>query len=280
MEVYSIETGNFMVDGGAMFGIITKTIWQKIYPENEKNLCNIAMRCLLVVDGDRRILIDNGTGDKQDENFFKYSYLNGDDTLEKSLAKYGFSTDDITDVVMSHLHYDHCGGAVKWNNEKTGYQLNFKNADYWISKAQWDLFLNPNDREKSSFFDENVLPIKESGRLRLIEKEQELFPNFEVRLFDGHTDGQIIPLINYNGRIIVYASDLIPVVASIPLVYVSAYDVRPLISIQEKEAFLEEALENNYVLFFEHDLYNECCSLHRTNKGIREKECFALAKLK
>ncbi len=280
MKLYPIETGNLKLDGGAMFGIIPKTLWEKVYPCDEKNLCNWSMRCLLVVDGDRKILIDNGIGDKQDEKFLRHYYLNGNDTLEKSLAKYGFSPDDITDMILTHLHFDHCGGSIKYNKGKTDYELTFKNATYWISKKQFIWAIQPNRRESASFLKENILPIEESGHLKLIEKDCEILPNISVKLFDGHTEGQVIPHINYHGRTIVFMADLLPSTAYIPMPWIMAYDTQPLITLKDKERFYKNALKNDYTLFFEHDLYNECCTLHETEKGVRVKETFTLEDFK
>jgi len=280
MNLYSIETGNLKLDGGAMFGIIPKTLWEKVYPCDEKNLCNWSMRCLLVVDGDRKILIDNGIGEKQDEKFLRHYYLNGENTLEKSLAKYGFSTDDITDMILTHLHFDHCGGSIKYNKDKTAYEPAFKNATYWISKKQFIWAIQPNRRESASFLKENILPIEESGHLKLIEKDCEILPDISVKLFDGHTEGQVIPHINYNGRTIVFMADLLPSTAHIPMPWIMAYDTQPLITLKDKERFYKDALKNNYTLFFEHDLYNECCSLHETEKGVRVKETFTIEDFK
>ena len=280
MKLYPIETGNLKIDGGAMFGIIPKTLWEKVYPCDEKNLCNWSMRCLLVVDGDRKILIDNGIGEKQDEKFLRHYYLNGENTLEKSLAKYGFSTDDITDMILTHLHFDHCGGSIKYNKDKTAYEPAFKNATYWISKKQFIWAIQPNRRESASFLKENILPIEESGHLKLIEKDCKILPNISVKLFDGHTEGQVIPHINYNGRTIVFIADLLPSTAHIPMPWIMAYDTQPLITLKDKERFYKEALKNDYTLFFEHDLYNECCTLHKTEKGVRVKETFTLEDFK
>ena len=280
MKLYPIETGNLKIDGGAMFGIIPKTLWEKVYPCDEKNLCNWSMRCLLVVDGDRKILIDNGIGEKQDEKFLRHYYLNGENTLEKSLAKYGFSTDDITDMILTHLHFDHCGGSIKYNKDKTAYEPAIKNATYWISKKQFIWAIQPNRRESASFLKENILPIEESGHLKLIEKDCEILPNISVKLFDGHTQGQVIPHINYNGRTIVFIADLLPSTAHIPMPWIMAYDTQPLVTLKDKERFYKEALKNDYTLFFEHDLYNECCTLHQTEKGVRVKETFTLEEYK
>ena len=279
MNLYPVNTGNLKLDGGAMFGVVPKVIWNKLYPSDENNLCNWAMRCLLVVDGDRRVLIDCGIGDKQSEKFFSNYYLNGDDTLEKSLATFGFNLDDITDVILTHLHFDHAGGAIRWNSEKTDHIPAFQNATYWTSRQQWEWATNPNNREKASFLKENIIPMKEKSKLQLIEKDGELFPGISVRLFNGHTDGQVIPLIRYKEKIVVFMADLLPSTAHIPLPYVMSYDTRPLITLQEKEAFMKEAAENGYVLFFEHDLYRECCTVQETDKGIRMKESFLLSDL-
>ena len=276
MKLYPINTGNLKLDGGAMFGVVPKVIWNKLYPADENNLCNWAMRCLLIVDGDRKILIDNGMGDKQDEHFLKHYYLNGDDTLEKSLAQYGFTPDDITDNIITHLHFDHVGGAIKYDENKDLVPT-FRNATYWVSKAQWEWANNPNRREKASFLEENILPIQTKGNLKLVEKEGEILPNIEVRLFNGHTDGQIIPYIKYKGETIVFMGDLLPSTAHIPMPYVMSYDTRPLLTLEDKKRFFAEAVKNNYILFFEHDLYHECCTLQETPKGVREKETFTLA---
>ena len=272
MKLYPVETGNFKLDGGAMFGAVPKSLWSKAYEADENNLVNLAMRALLVVTGGRRILTDNGLGEKLDEKFLSYYFLNGDETLEKSLNKYGFSPDDITDVVMTHLHFDHCGGGVRLENGQP--VLTFKNAIYWTSKQQWDNAMNPNAREKSSYLKLNLLPILESGHLKLINKETEIYPGIKLKLYFGHTIGMVVPLIHHPKQTVVYVADLIPVAANIPLSWISAYDIQPLYSLKEKQEFLNEAVENNYLLFFEHDIYNECCTLKATEKGVRmEKAC-------
>ncbi|MFC1732347.1 MBL fold metallo-hydrolase [candidate division KSB1 bacterium] len=276
MQLFPIHTGNLKLDGGAMFGVVPKIMWQELYPADENNLCNWAMRCLLVVDGERKILIDNGIGTKQDKRFLKHYFLNGDDSLEKSLAKYGYTTDDITDMFVTHLHFDHCGGSVCYNDDRTKLELTFKNANYWISKKQWEWATNPNRREKASFLKENILPIQESGQLKLVDKEGELFPNLSVKMFNGHTNGQMIPYINYKGKTVVFMADLLPSTAHIPMPYIMSYDTRPLITLQDKEKFYQEALANDYILFLEHDLYNECCTIQDTEKGARVKEKFTL----
>ena len=279
MELHKIETGNFKLDGGAMFGVVPKVIWNDLYPADDNNLCNWALRCLLVVEGDRKILIDNGIGEKQDDKFLKHYHLNGDATLKDSLAKLGYTTDDITDMVLTHLHFDHCGGSIKKTGDDT-FEPTFKNATYWISKGQWDWATHPNRREKASFLKENIFPIEESGQLKLVEEEGELFPNFMIKFFNGHTNGQIIPHINYNGRTIVFMADLLPSTAHVPMPYIMAYDTRPLITLKEKEKFFNEAVENDYVLFFEHDIYYECCTLKDTEKGPRVNETFYLKNIR
>ncbi len=277
MQLFPINTGNLKLDGGAMFGVVPKVMWSKLYPCDENNLCNWAMRCLLIVKDDRRILIDCGIGDKQSEKFFSNYFLNGDDTLEKSLAIQGFTTDDITDVILTHLHFDHAGGAIRWNADRSGYIPTFINATYHTSRMQWEWGTSPNNREKASFLKENILPIGETGRLNLIDGEVELFPGISIRIFNGHTDGQVIPLIRYGDKTIVYMADLLPSTAHIPLPYVMSYDTRPLITLTEKEAFMTEAAEKGYIFFFEHDIQNECCTVQLTEKGVRLKETFPLS---
>ncbi len=277
MKLYPIETGNLKLDGGAMFGVVPKVLWQKAYPCDENNLCNWAMRCLLVVDGDRKILIDNGIGNKQDEKWLSHYYLNGEDTLENSLEKAGYRPEDITDVILTHMHFDHCGGSVAWNADKTGYQLAFPNATYWTSKQQYEWATNPNRREKASFLKENIQPIQESGHLKLIDEEGEFIPNITFKLYNGHTDGQVIPHIHANGKTVVFMADLMPSAAHIPMPWIMAYDTRPLQTLHDKERFYAEALEHNYVLFFEHDLFHEACTLTDTPKGVRVEKAGKLA---
>ena len=281
MKLYSIDTGNFKLDGGAMFGIVPKSIWNKLNPADENNMCSWAMRCLLIEDGNRLILIDNGIGDKQSEKFFSYFYLYGDDSIEKSLKKHGFCTDDITDMFLSHLHFDHCGGSIKHNKDKTGYEPAFKNATYWVDKAHWEWAITPNSREKASFLKENIIPIQESGQLKLLpstrdDSEKELFANFRYMVANGHTEGQIIPHIKYKEKTVVFTADLIPSSGHIPLPYNMSYDVNPLVTLREKEKLLKIAVENDHILFFEHDLEIECCTLQLTEKGVRVKETFTL----
>lgn len=272
MKLIPIETGNFKLDGGAMFGVVPKVMWSKVYPCDENNLCNWSMRCLLVVDGDRKILIDNGIGEKQDEKWLRHYYLNGDATLNSSLAKAGFTPEDITDVILTHMHFDHCGGSVKWNDDRTGYELAFPNATYWTSQQQFDWATKPNRREKASFLKENILPIQKSGKLKLIEKEGEYIPNIEFKLYHGHTEGQVIPHIKVNGKTVAFMADLMPSSAHIPMPWIMAYDTKPLQTLNDRERFYNEALKEDYILFFEHDIFNEAGTIQNTEKGVRVKE--------
>lgn len=277
MKLYPIETGNFKLDGGAMFGVVPKVLWSKAYPCDENNLCNWSMRCLLIVDGDRKILIDNGIGDKQDEKWLKHYYLNGEATLESSLAKVGYTPEDITDAILTHMHFDHCGGSVKRNSDGTGYELAFPNATYWTSQQQFEWAVNPNRREKASFLKENIFPIKESGQLRLIEEEGEHIPNIVFKMYHGHTEGQVIPQIKYNGKTVVFMADLMPSAAHIPMPWIMAYDTKPLQTLKDRERFYKEALKGGYVLFFEHDINNEAGTIQDTEKGVRIKKVGKLA---
>jgi glyoxylase-like metal-dependent hydrolase (beta-lactamase superfamily II) len=284
MTLYSINTGYFKLDGGAMFGVVPKSIWNKINPSDENNLCNWAMRSLLIEDGNRLILIDNGIGDKQDAKFFSYYYLHGDDTLDKSLAKYGFSRNDITDVILTHLHFDHCGGSIVKEGDKL--VPAFQNAVYWSNEKHWDWAVHPNDREKASFLKENILPIKESGQLKFIETPSQqnnkqlgstIFnDNISIRFVDGHTEAMMLPQIKYRDKTIVYMADLLPSAGHTPIPYVMAYDMFPLTTLNEKKSFLNEAVQNNYILFFEHDPQIECCTLQQTERGIRVGNEFKL----
>ncbi|GMN10003.1 MBL fold metallo-hydrolase [Croceitalea sp. MTPC9] len=280
MTLYPVETGNFKLDGGAMFGVVPKSLWSRTNPADNNNMIDIAARSLLVEDGERLILIDTGMGDKQSEKFFNYYYRWGDFSIDSSLQKLGFHRDDITDVFMTHLHFDHCGGSVQWNKNRTGYELAFKNADYWTNENHWNWATKPNPREKASFLKENLLPMQESGRLRFIPsfgnsfvKNSEL--GFDILFIDGHTEKQMIPHINYKGKTVVFMADLMPTVGHIPLPYVTGYDTRPLLSMDEKANFSERAVEEGFVLFFEHDAHNELCTLKHTEKGVRLNELFS-----
>ncbi len=271
MTLHTINTGLFKLDGGAMFGVVPKAMWNKLNPADPNNMCTWAMRCLLIEDNDKLILIDTGIGNKQDDKFTSHFYLHGDDSLEKSLQQKGFSTKDITDVFLTHLHFDHCGGAIKM--EKNKLIPAFENATYWSNEEHWQWAINPNPREKASFLKENILPIKESGQLKLISSNQKTdsLP-FELRFVDGHTEKQMLPQIKYKNRTIIFCADLIPSVHHVRLPYIMAYDMRPLQTLTEKEELLNEAVENDYILFFEHDPTNECCTLEKTERGIMPKE--------
>lgn len=275
MTLYPIEAGNFKLDGGAMFGVVPKSLWQRTNPADSNNMIDIAARCLLIEDGDRLILIDTGMGDKQSEKFFSFYYLWGDDSIDKSLKKYGFHRDDITDVFMTHLHFDHCGGTIQWNKDHTGYEPAFKNARLWSNKEHWEWATKPNAREKASFLKENILPMKESGNLHFVKRaEGEKFTNvadlgFGVLFADGHTDKQMIPHIDYKGKKLVFMADLLPTAGHIPLPYVMGFDTRPLITLDEKEKFLQKAADEKYYLWLEHDAHNEIITLKNTEKGVR-----------
>lgn len=280
MKIYPIEAGNFKLDGGAMFGVVPKTIWNKTNPADENNLIDIAARCLLIEDGKRLILIDTGMGNKQSEKFFSYYSLWGNDSLDKSLAKYGFHRDDVTDVFMTHLHFDHCGGSVNWNKDKTGYEVAFKNAKFWTNENHWEWATKPNNREKASFLSENILPMQESGQLNFIKKPDSDFGicdlGFEIFYVDGHTEKMMIPHIQYQDKTIVFCADLIPTAGHLPLPYVMGYDTRPLLTMPEKSKFLTSAAENNYFLWLEHDAHNPIITVEMTEKGVRLKERFEL----
>jgi len=290
MNLYTINTGYFKLDGGAMFGVVPKSIWNKLNPADENNMCPWALRCLLIEDEGKLILVDNGMGDKQDAKFFGHYYLHGDESLDKSLAKNGFNRDDITDVFLSHLHFDHCGGSIKREDDKL--VPAFKNATYWSNEQHWKWATQPNDREKASFLKENILPIQESGQLkflnvdanssedsRLTTHDSQLTTRLSFITVNGHTDAMMLPKINYKGKTIVFMADLLPSAAHIPLPYVMAYDMFPLTTLHEKKSFLTEAVQNDYVLFFEHDPLIECCNLQMTERGIRQKDVFKLSEL-
>ena len=287
-EVTLIETGDFALDGGAMFGVVPKSIWQKSNPADANNLCTWAMRCLLVEYGDKLVLIDNGIGDKQDEKFFGHYFLSGDDSLEKSLKAKGFGFGDITDVFLTHLHFDHCGGSIKRNSSGNGFETVFPNATYWSNEEHWKWATQPNDREKASFLKDNILPIQESGQLKFIETPTKTLQQtgklstasftdtISVRFVHGHTDAMMLPQIHYKGKTLVYMADLLPSTAHIPLPYVMAYDMFPLTTLHEKKSFLQEAAQHNHILFFEHDPIIECCTVQQTDKGIRVKDTMKL----
>ncbi|MDE0536051.1 MULTISPECIES: MBL fold metallo-hydrolase [unclassified Tenacibaculum] len=274
MRIYPIETGNFKLDGGAMFGVVPKSIWQKTNPADENNMISMGMRCMLIEDGNRLTLIDTGIGNKQSDKFFGYYYLYGDFSLDTSLAKYGFHRDDITDVFLTHLHFDHCGGAIQWNKDRTGYEPAFKNARFWSNQRHWDWAVHPNAREKASFLQENILPIEESGQLNFLHLNARDYVGFDVLFKDGHTEKQMLPKIEYQGKTLVFMADLLPTAGHVPLPYVMGYDTRPLLTLKEKEAFLKEAADKEFYLFLEHDAYNEVITVKHTEKGVRLKDTF------
>ena len=279
MQLYSIETGYFKLDGGAMFGVVPKSLWQRTNPADANNLCTWAMRCLLIQTEDRLILVDNGIGDKQDDKFLRHYYLHGEATLEKSLAAHGFGKDDITDVFLTHLHFDHCGGSVAWNRDRTGYEMNFKNATYWSNQRHWQWATEPNRREQNSFLKENILPIQESGQLKFIADEGNWIPGIDVLFANGHTDAQMIPKIKYKDKTLVFMADLLPSVGHFPMPFIMGYDTRPLLSLDEKGKFLDEAAAKDYILMFQHDSVNECCSVKMTDKGVRSDQFFRLGEI-
>jgi glyoxylase-like metal-dependent hydrolase (beta-lactamase superfamily II) len=289
MKLYSINTGFFKLDGGAMFGVVPKLIWNDYNPADENNLCTWIMRCLLIEDGNKLILIDKGIGNKQNPKFFSHYYLHGEETLDSSLAKHGFHPDDITDVFLTHLHFDHCGGSIIRDGEKL--IPAFKNAVYWSNEAHWKWAVEPNDREKASFLKENILPIAESGQLKMVngqwsmvngllaKSDSIIIPDLSIRFVNGHTNAMMLPQIVYKGKTIVFMADLLPSAAHIPIPYIMAYDMFPLTTLNEKKSFLHEALNDNFILFFEHDPFNECCDLQMTEKGIRSKNIFTLEEI-
>ncbi len=279
MKLYPINGGNFKLDGGAMFGVIPKPLWNKTNPADGNNMIDIAARCLLIENGNRLILIDTGMGNKQSDKFFGYYYLWGNDTIDNSLKKYGFHRDDITDVFLTHLHFDHCGGSVEWNKDRTGYEPAFKNAHFWSNQEHWNWATKPNNREKASFLKENILPMEESGRLKFTSipngntlKESEL--GFSIFFANGHTDKQMIPMINYKGKTICFMADLLPTVGHLPIPFIMGYDTRPLLTLDEKKKFLNLAADNNFYLFLEHDAHNEIITVQHTEKGVRLKEIY------
>ena len=279
MNLFPINAGNLKLDGGAMFGVVPKTLWQRTNPADANNMIDIATRCLLIEDGNRLILIDNGMGNKQSEKFFGYYHPWGDFNLDKSLKTHGFHRDDITDMFMTHLHFDHCGGSIQWNKDKTGYEPAFKNAHFWSNKNHWKWATQPNRREQASFLKENIIPMEESGQLKFTSlPEENLLKNtelgFDIFFADGHTDKQMIPLIKYKGKTIAFMADLLPTTGHLPIPYVMGYDTRPLLTLDEKEAFLNMAAENNFYLFLEHDAHNEIITVQKTEKGVRLKDVY------
>lgn len=278
MNLYTIDTGFFKLDGGAMFGVVPKSLWQRTNPADENNLCTWANRLLLIEDGKRLTLVDTALGDKQDAKFFGHYFIHGDDTLDKSFAKFGFHRDDITDVFLTHLHFDHCGGAIKLEGDK--FVPAFRNAKFWSNQKHWEwATINPNPREKSSFLKENISPIQESGQLNFITEDQNYDTNICVRYAYGHTEAMMLPQIEYKEKTILYMADLLPSVGHIPLPYVMSYDVRPLVTMEERKSYWQEAVDKEYILFFEHDPVNECCTLQQTEKGIRVKDIFKLSEI-
>lgn len=281
MKLYPIQCGNFKLDGGAMFGVVPKTLWQKTNPADSNNLIELGMRSLLIEDGKKLVLVDCGLGNKQDDRFFGHYSLYGDDSLDKNLKKYGFVREDITDVFLTHLHFDHCGGAIEWNDERNGYRPAFKNAHYWSNENHWDWAVDPNPREKASFLKENILPIQESGQLNFLPLPTTGNYGFapdlkmDVIFVDGHTEKQMLPVIQYQEKTIVFAADLIPTVGHLPLVYVMGYDTRPLLTVAEKEKFLKQCVDNEYLLFFEHDAHHELASVKMTDKGVRLDQTYS-----
>ena len=279
MKLYPINAGNFKLDGGAMFGVVPKSLWQRTNPADNNNMIDIAARCLLIEDGKRLILIDSGMGDKQSNKFFSYYFPWGNETIDKSLNALGLHRDDITDVFMTHLHFDHCGGCVQWNKDRTGYEVAFKNANFWSNQNHWNWAVSPNRREKASFLKENILPIEESGQLKFtslpdldMTKNTEL--GFDIFFANGHTEKQMIPMINYKGETICFMADLLPTAGHLPLPYVMGYDTRPLLTLDEKEKFLNLAADNNYYLFLEHDAHNQIITVNHTEKGVRIKDIY------
>ncbi len=279
MKLYSINAGYFKLDGGAMFGVVPKSLWQKINPADDNNMCSWAMRCLLVQDGKRLILIDNGMGNKQDDKFFGYYFLHGNDTLDLSLSKHGFHRDDITDVFLTHLHFDHCGGSIEYNTDRTKLTPAFKNAKYWCNEKHWEWAVNPNPREKASFLKENILPIKESGQLHFLDASQDFMTDFGMFEAHGHTEAMMLPLLHYKNTTVAFLADLIPSAGHIPMPYVMAYDTRPLDTMKEKEYILKQAAQHNWTLFFEHDPTIECATVIQTERGIKLDKTYNLIEL-
>lgn len=284
MKIYPLNTGNFKLDGGAMFGVVPQSLWKSLNPPDANNMCSWAMRSLLIEDGNRLILVDTGMGDKQSEKFFRFYYLHGEDSLDRGLKRLGFSREDITDVFLTHLHFDHCGGAIQFKKDRTGYEPAFRNARFWSNQEHWNWATEPNPREKASFLKENILPLKESGQLNMLTKPdhgrlKDTPLGFDVIVVDGHTEAQMLPVVKYQDKTIVFMADLLPSAGHIPLPYVMAYDVRPLITMREKSAFLKEAADHHYYLFFEHDPINELATVKHTEKGVRVDQTFRFSEV-
>jgi glyoxylase-like metal-dependent hydrolase (beta-lactamase superfamily II) len=284
MQLYPIEAGNFKLDGGAMFGVVPKTLWSKTNPADQNNMIDIAARCLLIEDGNRLILIDNGMGSKQSEKFFGYYYPWGEFTLDNSLKSVGFHRDDITDVFLTHLHFDHCGGSIQWNKDRSGYEPAFKNAVYWSNEDHWKWATQPNRREQASFLKENIIPIQESGQLKFTALPESDFLErselgFGIFFANGHTDKQMIPHITLGDKTFVFMADLLPTVGHLPLPFVMGYDTRPLLTMPEKEKLLTSAADHKYYLILEHDAHNEIITVKQTEKGVRLDECFTFNEL-
>jgi glyoxylase-like metal-dependent hydrolase (beta-lactamase superfamily II) len=280
MKLHTIDTGFFKLDGGAMFGVVPKTIWQKTNPADEQNLCTWAMRCLLIEDGNKLILVDTGFGDKMEPKLAAYYKLHGEADLISSIQNLGYSVADITDVFHTHLHFDHCGGSVKFNQDRTGFELTFPNATYWTNPDHYKWATEPNAREKASFLKENINPIAESGQLRFVDVQASSpFPQFEIIYVNGHTDKMMLPVIRYKGHTLVYVADLLPSVGHLPIPYVMGYDTRPLLTLEEKASFLQTAADNNYILYLEHDPQHECCTVKHTDRGVRLDQVFKLAEI-
>ncbi len=278
MKLDKIEAGSFLADGGAMFGVVPKRVWQKRYPCNEDNFCTLMMRCLVIKTNERLIVVDTGTGEKQ-LDYLKYYQFRDLVNFDTELRRLGYSASEVTDVILTHLHFDHCGSCTRFGNDKSDIVLTFPNADYWVGKTQWENFLNPNVREGDSYFPENMLPVEKAGKLKLVENDLFICPEVEVRLFNGHTTGQLAPYIHWENKTLVFCGDVIPFQAALPIAWVSAYDTFPITSMEDKERMLNEAVEKQQILFFEHDAYNECCTVHKVNGKYRVLQSFCLGEI-